>query len=116
MRIANEKYLDKGIHIGAYGYIENLKPDRSKKSVAVHGLPDSLKTQTDIIEYQNNAGFIQAPSLTHAATAAVLRNAYLNHGRDNDRWAINLSSDRIRMAMNLIDGVRHGQDLSLIHI
>lgn len=114
MRIANDKYLDKGIHIGAYGYIENLKPDRSKKIVEAHALPDSLKNQTNIIEYQNNAGFIQAPSLTHAATAAILRNAYLNHGRDNDRWAINLSSDRIRMAMNLIDGVRHGQDLAAL--
>lgn len=114
MRISNEKYLDKGIHIGAYGYIENLKPDRSKKIVAAGALPASLKNQTGIREHQHNAGFIHTPSLTHAATAAILRNAYLNHGRDNERWAINLSSERIRMAMNLIDGVHHGQDLAAL--
>jgi hypothetical protein len=58
-------------------------------------------------------GFIHAPSLPHAASAAVLRSGWLARG-DNDSEspsAIDLASGRVRDADFMLSGVRHGQDL-----
>lgn len=63
-----------------------------------------------------SAGFVHAPSLAHAATAAVLRSGYLSH-RDSgngEALAIDLSSRRVRLAKWLIDGVRNGQPLGAL--
>ncbi|WP_222102088.1 hypothetical protein [Candidatus Propionivibrio aalborgensis] len=84
----------KDTYLGAYGYVENL-------SVAPEG--------------QTSAGFVHAPSLQQATTAAVLHSAYLNHAGDgNNPACINLSSERTRKALQLVDGVRSGQPLGAL--
>ena len=64
-----------GQYVGAYGWVENLKPMPASfvKPVTTlpAGEPGPLQTPA------NDSGFIHAPSMTHAATAALLRNAHL---------------------------------------
>jgi hypothetical protein len=82
------------LQIGAYGWVVNLEPDRG----------DGVDSH----------GFIHAPSLDHAATAAVLRSAWLNFATraDDAPFGIDLSSDRVRRAHWLLEGVRNGVDLA----
>ena len=71
--------------------------------------PDEPQLQTDV----TNGGFITAPSLNHAVTAAILRNAYISDDHP-ETFEINLSSERVRKALSLIEGVRAGQSLSAL--
>jgi len=85
-----------GLYIGAYGWLEDLRPEG--KSNYIEG------------EY------IHAPSADQAAAAAVLRNAYLTqkHSDTSKPYRINLTSDRVRRALRLLDGVREGQELGAL--
>ena len=82
-----------GMHLGAYGWLEDLRPDVAPTSV----------------------GFIHAPSLPQAVTAAVLRSGHLAH-HDHEHSALNLdlSSARVRAALQLVDGVIAGQPLAAL--
>ena len=85
-----------GITVGAYGWLENIAPGKGLK-------PDG--------------GYIHAPGLTHAATAGILRSAYMTHNADKNgsgAFAIDLSSARVRNALDLMDGVREGQPLGAL--
>ena len=82
-----------GLTVGAYGWVENIEPTRGRDT---------------------EGGFVHAPSLTQAATAGILRSAYLSHNADaagDGAFAIDLTSARVRSALHLIDGVRQGQPL-----
>lgn len=80
-----------GIYLGTYGWVENLKP----LGVVV----------------PRSEGYIHAPSSAHAKAAAVLHNAYLTYtdGNNPNPFRINLSSDRVRCALRLVEGIRQGQ-------
>src|SRR3984885_6258699 len=83
-----------GIVLGAYGWLENVGtwPDQ----------PPSY-------------GYIHAPSLNQATTAAVLRSGYLSHqGGPQKPFEIDLSSARVRLALHLLDGIREGQSLGAL--
>lgn len=82
-----------GSHVGGYGWVIDLVPDKA-------GALDSQ-------------GFIHAPSMQQAATAAILRSGWSAHGSDEaaSQMAVNLRSDRVRSAAWLLDGVRQGQAL-----
>ena len=56
----------KGVHVGGFGWVEQLRPDEA-------GSRDSQ-------------GFVHAPSLMHAATAAVLRSGWSTHGTEAKRF------------------------------
>lgn len=83
-----------GLHLGAFGWVENLEPTPSRQS----------------------DGYVQAPSLQHATTTAILRSGYLSHrGTDGDTaLAVDLSSARVRLAIELLDAVRQGQPLGAV--
>lgn len=96
-----------GLSIGGYGWVENLVPDAE----------DSASSNHEKFE------FLHAPSLAHATTSALLRSGYLarrkkaassESNRDSNAVAVNLSSDRIRLALHLVDGVRGGQSLGTL--
>jgi hypothetical protein len=94
-----------GIHLGGFAFVENLRPVASPVE---RQLPDG---RTVTIQ-AGNGGYIHAPSMTHAATAAVLRNGYLTRsGPGQERYALDLSSDRIRAARWLLGAMREGQSL-----
>lgn len=85
-----------GLYIGAYGWVDGLKPRETA-------------TESD--------GFIHTPSRGQAAAAAVLNNAYLTHhysdGQPNP-FSINLNSERVRRGLRLLEGIRQGQPMGAL--
>ena len=83
----------KELAVGGFGWVEGLRPDAA-------GVRES-------------EGFIHAPSIAHAATAAVLRAGHHAHGSDDpgSLFAVDLRSERVRTAAWLLDGIRQGQAL-----
>ena len=77
-----------GSHLGAFGWVEDLHPDANRSGV----------------ETPDDGGYIHAPSASHAAAAAILRNAYLTHKvQDSDRYAIVLLVDARACGARLLD-------------
>ena len=102
-----------GVLFGGYGWVMNLKPGRRSNSTS-HRRPAK---QSPVFQSANNPGFVHTPSLTQATTAAVLRSGHLAHAGNqtpNDLLAIDLSSERVRLATWLLDGVRQGQPLGAL--
>jgi hypothetical protein len=103
-----------GIRLGGYGWVEDLK--RGVPWQPVESPPAGV-TQP-LYRSEANQGYVQAPSLAHAATAAVLRSGYLSHQQEEDSgespFAVDLSSDRVRRAKWMLDGVRQGQSLAAL--
>jgi hypothetical protein len=107
-----------GVRLGAYGWIEGLRRDTTT----------TPPTTGDAFWTGTSDGYVHAPSLQHAATAAVLRSAYLSHqdptqqpsapatnsvlAAQQEPFAVDLSSKRMRLAEWLIGGIRAGQSLS----
>ncbi len=91
-RLADERFTSPtGLQVGGYGWLVNLEPREGKAS----------------------QGYIHAPSLDHATTAAVLRSGWSAFGTEDggSPLAVDLSSPRIRAAKSLVEGVRSGQEL-----
>ena len=107
----------KGIHLGAYGWVEHVKPSSKRQLVreAVH--PKLQPTNgAPLFEYTDNGGFVHAPSLNHASAAAVLRAGYMAHATEQnpDVMAVNLSSERVRRALSILQGIRQGQTMEAL--
>lgn len=99
-----------GSYLGAYGWLEDLRP-RDRAKVQTVKLPDGRTVPIAA----NNGGYIHALSPSHAAATAVLRNAYRTRsGEQSAQFAIDLSSRRVRKALALLDAVREGQALGAI--
>ena len=108
-----------GVLLGAFGWVENLRPDLNRTLLPTQELPDALRDPTARPVYHDpdNEGFIHAPSINHAIAAAVLRSAYKANRQDQgagSRLAINLSSERVRMALQLLDGLQHGLEMGAV--
>ena len=101
-----------GMFLGAYGYVENLRRDTNKEVFNDQQTLGNFKLDANKPVYHdtNNQGFIHGPSIGQAIAAAVLRNAYMtNNTAEEDianRLAVNISSARVRMAMQLVEGMR----------
>ena len=94
--------------VGGYGWVLDLRPN---KSAAVSS------TTSQPVAIPGNPGFTHAPSLGHAVTVAVLRSGHLSHSTtsaDANPLNIDLSSERVRLAEWLLDGVRQGQPLGAL--
>ena len=118
--ISNEQRKT-GIFIGAFGWLENVRPERNK-ILREKQIPEDLKADFNangkkiFITDDANEGFIHAPSLNQGITAAVLRNGYVSHGKQsgNSILAVNLTSDRVRSALHVIEGIQSGQSLAAL--
>jgi hypothetical protein len=94
-------------HLGAYGWVEDLRPAPGE----TRKLDDGREVRVPV----NNGGHIVTPSMDHASAAAVLRSGYLTRGaEERSRYAVNLSSARVRAARDLLDAVRLGQPLGAV--
>ena len=110
----------RGCYLGAYAWVENLRPDH--RVLEPVDLPPELQPifdkpgQAPLGFDDRNFGYIHAPSLDHAVTAAVLRNGYLANATPSnpDSLSVNLSSQRVRLAMGVIEGMRNGQSLGAL--
>ncbi len=96
-----------GAVVGAYGWVENLSPRTDLSPV-----PDP-PAGFDTVFTSGKQKYIHAPSLHHAATAAVLRAGYESHAHP-DSLAVNLVSSRVRIADWLAEGIRNGQTLGAL--
>ena len=106
-----------GIYLGAYGWVEDLRPDFRQLEAAELDQeqqeifdPDGTG---DVVTDNTNAGYLHAPSIAHGLTAAVLRNAYISAATQEnaEQYKVNLSSERVRMALGIIEGMQQGQSL-----
>jgi hypothetical protein len=107
-----------GVYLGAYAWVEDLRPVQAQLE-PVDLPPDLEGTFEDLQPLRHdpaNGGYVHAPSLTHARTAAVLRSGYLANASEEapDALAVNLSSDRVRLALSLLEGIRNGQSLGAL--
>jgi hypothetical protein len=98
-----------GAFIGAYGWLENIELRTPAPAGQVDG--------KDVLHDGTDGGFIHAPGLNQAATAAVLRSGRLTHRRgdpNSEALDIDLSSGRVRDALSLLQGMRGGQTLGAL--
>ncbi|HSW22173.1 MAG TPA: hypothetical protein VLJ62_05355 [Burkholderiaceae bacterium] len=98
----------RGLYLGAYGILEGLEAD--PRGVPVADLAAELRPKNGgvVTRDADNFGFIHAPSLNHAVTAAILRSGSVSEP-DTAAFNINLSSSRTRHALWMIEGIRNGQ-------
>lgn len=117
---SEEGYAKDGIYIGAYGWLEDVKPREGVLSSVE--LDDTLAPIFDapelppLMRESDNFGHIHGPSLDHAATAAILRNGHLANAMPDepDMLAVDLSSERVRLAQYATEGIRNGQSLGAL--
>ena len=115
----------KGLYLGAYGWLEDVRPENKILSpvnlrdpeldeIFNQQIPDNQKTP--LFSDNKNEGYIHAPSVNHAITAAILRNGFIANATPEhpDLLKVNLSSERVRLALNIIEGIRNGQNLAAL--
>jgi hypothetical protein len=119
-----------GLHLGGYGWVENVRPSAPRRSI--RGTEFEAVSRLDTLRARrvstprvlpvpqeplnDNGGFIHAPSYEQAAAAAVLRAGYMTHkGTSNEPLlSIDLSSKRVQRALWVLDGIRNGQTLGAL--
>ena len=110
---------EEGIFLGAYGWLLELRPkNRTEKEKTLPQkdadffAPNDEKISID----PTNLGYIHAPSVDQAATAAILRNAFDSNKDSGTKnpFAINLTSERVRIANDFLEGIRNGQSLGAL--
>ncbi|HKE79268.1 MAG TPA: hypothetical protein VKB54_08175 [Solirubrobacteraceae bacterium] len=114
-RLADVRALHaEGVAIGGYAWVEDLRPKPPPQPVSA--LPTG--EAGPLVSDPTNAGYVAAPSPTQAATAALLLSGHLSHrgasGPSAQAFAVDLSSDRVRLATWLLDGIRQGQPLGAL--
>ncbi|MEP6811624.1 MAG: hypothetical protein ABI990_01405, partial [Actinomycetota bacterium] len=107
-----------GVYLGGYAWLEDLRP-APPRGAPIQLPPDLEKdfgAGSPIVSDLTNGGYIHAPSLPQARTAAVLRSGYLaNTSPSNlETLAVDLSSERVRLALSLLEGIRNGQSLGAL--
>ena len=107
-----------GIYLGGYAWLEELRPEgKTLASVDLSHDADLAAVfagDPPLTFDATNQGHVHAPSLNHAVAAAVLRNGYISNASPANRqtMAVNLTSERVRTALAMIEGIRAGQSLS----
>ncbi len=107
-----------GTYLGAYAWLEDLRPSGVSHPPAQ--VPEDVAADftgdTPLRSDPANAGYVHAPSLTHARTAAVLRSGYFANASaaDPGPMSVDLSSDRVRAALAILEGIRNGQSLGAL--
>ncbi|WP_331724250.1 hypothetical protein OG416_35725 (plasmid) [Streptomyces longwoodensis] len=101
-----------GVHLGAYGWVTDLRAAPGRTPVA-----NPPKAEDDparpLVSAASGTGYVLAPSVGQAATAAVLRSAQRSHGgAGGGPLALDLSSRRVRTAQALLEGARSGLPLN----
>jgi hypothetical protein len=114
LRTREQGRTARGVHVGAYGWVADLRPpQKAPDTVAAKELPP--KEPGPLVSAKDGGGFVQAPSLTHATTAAVLRAGHRSYASAaGGPLAVHLPSHRVRLASSILEGVRRGQPLGVL--
>ncbi|MFF0023138.1 hypothetical protein ACWERY_05570 [Streptomyces sp. NPDC004082] len=123
-----------GTHLGAYGWVTDLRPlgfgeesvptdpeDDEDPEIVGNAeenpqAPTDDETPAEPAEErikETHDGYLVAPSMHHATTAAVLRSGWLSH-TDAEAFRVDLRARRVRQALAVVDGVRSGQTLGAL--
>ena len=103
-----------GIHLGAFGWLEDVRPQERRLSPAE--VPEGLSPafadgegRQPLMAEAANGGYVHAPSLNHAGTAAVLRSGHMAGVERGDpgALAVDLTSERVRLALGVLEGIRN---------
>jgi hypothetical protein len=120
LRTTAEEGPRAGVYLGAFGWLEHLKPDDrtltpAPLSAEMRAIFDPDGAKQPMVD-DTNAGYVHAPSINHALTAAVLRNAYISNASKEtaEPYKVNLSSERVRSALAIIEGMQQGQSLGAL--
>jgi hypothetical protein len=116
--------------VGGFGWVHDVRPAGPRAELprtelaAVERIDAARSTRVGrelvlrppVAPLEDNGGYVHAPSIAQAEVAAVLRNGYMTHrGGPNEGFlSIDLSSDRVRDALETIDGIRSGQRLGAL--
>jgi hypothetical protein len=94
-----------GVNVGAYGIVEHLGESRLQPGDRPGQFTSSL-----------NGGYVHAPSVNQGAAAAVLRSVHLGHhaAGHGEAFSVDLSSERVRRGLELLEGIREGQPLAAL--
>jgi hypothetical protein len=108
-----------GLYLGAYAWVEDLRPstDELVPAQVPAEIAASFPGAAPLMSDAENGGFIHAPSIPHADAAAVLRAGFVAAkagGGNSGELSVYLSSDRVRAALALIEGIRNGQSLGAL--
>jgi hypothetical protein len=109
-----------GLHIGAFGWLEEVRPRPTAPApVTLVGQLAEVFTPpgaSPLVRDGTNQGYVHAPSLPQASTAALLRAGYLAGASPDSpaTLAVSLSSGRVRTALTFLDGIRAGQSLGAL--
>jgi len=110
-----------GLHLGAWGYLQDVRPQ--ERDLTVVELPPELDeifnadpAAPPLTRDISNQGYLHAPSLNHAVTAAILRNGYISNATPANPTSlkVNLSSERVRMALSVIEGMKADQSMGAL--
>ena len=120
-RAEGEENTSKGLYLGAYGWLENVRSENKALTPVplepeLNEIFNKRADDAPLVRDDTNEGYIHAPSLNHAVTAAVLRNGYLSNAtpQNPQTLAVNLSSERVRLALSILEGIRNGQSLGAL--
>jgi len=107
-----------GVYVGAFAWLENVRA-KQKVLTPVTLEPDLEPVFQGVVPVQEdstNGGYVHAPSLNHAVTAAILRNGYRSNSSpaNEPTLSVNLSSNRVRLALSFLEGMRNGQSLGAL--
>lgn len=101
-----------GAVVGGFGWLEDVRASPPRPPA-----PVTPEEAGPLVVDPMSAGFVHAPSLNQASTAALLRSGYAGVGGEpgaSHPFAVDLSSQRVRLAEWLLDGVRQGQPLGAL--
>jgi hypothetical protein len=108
---------ERGLYLGSYGWLEDVqrKPTPRPGPTLEGELAATFAGDAPLRVDPTNGGHLHAPSMNQAVTAAILRAGELaNRPAAPGAFSVNLSSERIRQATALLEGVRTGQGLGAL--
>jgi hypothetical protein len=108
-----------GIQVGGYGWLTDVRPTPVNPpmpaSSTLPGWDVEELGEKNLISPQHPVGFVHAPSLAQAKSAAILRAGELAHGDEQSSIAhIDLTSARVRTGEWILAAVRNGQPLGAV--
>ena len=107
-----------GLYLGAYGWLTDVRPKLQPTSAPdlPPDLAEDFKEGPPLQADPTNGGHLHAPSMNQAVTAAMLRAGEISNRTPGSpsAFSINLASERVRLAVSLLEGVRTGQTVGAL--